>query len=849
MPENKTISFSSSGDDQTKKDNAASQALVLFGTPKEVSEIFSENKMTNTEEVDKGIYFSYPCRRHSCSLVNIPAPCVNKMISHIEGVESKIQERLKQFETSFEEWSRATKDLKEERSIAAPVEEVEPGKEKDEKCPELKQEMETLLSEAIHLIKSLETDRAEAEEALKRQQSRREKINMTIDSWSIWRLQEIPLAVQKEHEAYLRDILELQWHLEDIDYQRAKFEEQKTKWEDANAKLQADIDYMNELSPQLHSKLIQEIEALKEYTRKKNEVMELYRQVSEELKEAVENYEDAKLKANQIREKMERDIHKGEGNIENFKKTIEQLTFLSSHYDTLIENVKITLVENEETITEVLKETKTSTDELHVLIQKLENLKKLYEQLIWQKKSHALQYVEVLNDFYVAKKSWDFDLSNITKDFSDLSVTYDQLINEKKKLENDIEITANSITILTGESVRKKSEIESEIQSLMKMKSKNDRYLRQLYKEAYQIGAVFHLTKFKTEELEEQIAEVRRKFKGREDFLKKLTRGAVATGIKIQKKMYALQEKQILEKQELLKRKVMFSLILAETEAPLVQMENDAVRIKNIHKEQFEILHRIIEKKNYVKENVQKTKKKLRKKGKKTKEALIETEEKYSVIFNEIETAKSKTVIYHTKISTLNKDLEEKEEEKKNFIEILDNLKEHFLTIKFKKEQAQAVYDHLMSEKRACEERLCEEEQRYRTLITRRQKTLADIQKLQDDSLEENLRLAQEYQKLQETFLSEKNRYFHLYNRQLSLDASIRDKKELCQLQRRVQKVWQQYLKLVVLHSRMRLAKFQTDSRESIHKILAVQEESSKLMQHIVNFFETLSDSPCENDG
>lgn len=47
----------------------------------------------------------------------------------------------------------------------------------------------------------------------------------------------------------------------------------------------------------------------------------------------------------------------------------------------------------------------------------------------------------------------------------------------------------------------------------MKMKLKNDEYLRKLYKEAYQVGAVFHLTKFKTEELEEQIAEVRRKFK------------------------------------------------------------------------------------------------------------------------------------------------------------------------------------------------------------------------------------------------------------------------------------------------------------------------------------------------
>lgn len=53
------------------------------------------------------------------------------------------------------------------------------------------------------------------------------------------------------------------------------------------------------------------------------------------------------------------------------------------------------------------------------------------------------------------------------------------------------------------------------------------------------------------------------------------------------------------------------------------------------------------------------------------------------------------------------------------------------------------------------------------------------FQKLQDDSLEENRRLAQEYQKLQMTFLSEKNHYFNLYDRQLSLDASIRDKKQV----------------------------------------------------------------------
>lgn len=44
------------------------------------------------------------------------------------------------------------------------------------------------------------------------------------------------------------------------------------------------------------------------------------------------------------------------------------------------------------------------------------------------------------------------------------------------------------------------------------MKLKSEDYLRGLYKDAYQIGAIFHLTRYKTQELEEKISEARRKF-------------------------------------------------------------------------------------------------------------------------------------------------------------------------------------------------------------------------------------------------------------------------------------------------------------------------------------------------
>ncbi|KAM5218509.1 coiled-coil domain-containing protein 178 [Hipposideros larvatus] len=846
MPENEKMSCSPTGDDQTKKDNATSQALVPFGAPKDAVEIFHENKMTNTEGVNKGIYFSYPCRRHSCALVNIPAPCVNKMISHIEDVESKIQKHLKQFETSFEEWSRTSKkDLKEDGSIATPPKEVKPKEERDEQCPELKQELGTLLSEAIHLIKSLETDRAEAEEALKRQRSRRKQLNIAIDSWSMWRLQEIPLAVQKEHEAYLRDIIELRWHLGNKTYQVKHFEEQKAKFEEANAKVQADIDYMNEHCPLLNSKLIQECEALKEYYIKQNEVMEQCEQINEELRKATEDCENLKLKAKQIREEMEKDINDDMESIEAYKKEIGKLNYLYSYYDNLTRNVNITIEENEGAVTEVLRETKTSTDELTALSKMVDELKRVYDDLVGKKKSFQNKYLEVFNNFYATKKSWDMKLSNIARNYSDISIAYSQLMDENKRMKIDTETITGSIS----DSIEKKAELESGIQSLLKLKSKNDDHLKQLYKDAFHIGAVFHLTRSKTEELEEQITEGRRKFMGREDFLKKLTRAELVDGTIIQNRMYALQEEQELLKQDLMQKKAMYSLILAEIEAPLLQMEEDAIRIKTLHQEHSDALKHIIGKREHVKRNVERTKKKLRRKGKKTQEALIKTEEESSMIFKEIETIKSKTMLYEENTSQLDKDLDKTEKEKKVLDQTLDNLKETFLTMRFKKEHAQAVYNHLISERKNCKERIYEEEQRYRILVTMRQQTLDRIKKIQDDSLEENLRLAQEYQKLQMTFLTEKDKYFNLCDRQLSLDASIRDKKQLCQLQRRIHKVWRKCFKLVVLYSQMRLASFQADSQESIQKILAVQEESSNLMQHIIDFFQSFADGSCENDG
>lgn len=72
----------------------------------------------------------------------------------------------------------------------------------------------------------------------------------------------------------MKDIVELRWHLEDKTHRLKRLEEEKEKLEEANAKLQADIDNVIKYRPLLLAKRDQELVALKEHYQKKIEVKE-----------------------------------------------------------------------------------------------------------------------------------------------------------------------------------------------------------------------------------------------------------------------------------------------------------------------------------------------------------------------------------------------------------------------------------------------------------------------------------------------------------------------------------------------------------------------------------------------
>lgn len=72
----------------------------------------------------------------------------------------------------------------------------------------------------------------------------------------------------------MRDIIELQWHLEDKIREAKLIEKHKVRLEEANARIQADIDYLVNQIPLLDAKQKLEVEALRECYQKKFEVNE-----------------------------------------------------------------------------------------------------------------------------------------------------------------------------------------------------------------------------------------------------------------------------------------------------------------------------------------------------------------------------------------------------------------------------------------------------------------------------------------------------------------------------------------------------------------------------------------------
>ncbi|CAF3517427.1 unnamed protein product [Rotaria socialis] len=149
-------------------------------------------------------------RKKSCLLSRIFSTCVTKAINHLELVQNAIER--KEEETKAGRTKRQI-SFSKTLPLTNPLEVVGRGGQLIDQHPHHDLLEDEILEEVLLLLARLDRERLRLINLCENENRVRDRLKENIDHWRLKRLVDLPLAVQKEHDACITDITELQWHI------------------------------------------------------------------------------------------------------------------------------------------------------------------------------------------------------------------------------------------------------------------------------------------------------------------------------------------------------------------------------------------------------------------------------------------------------------------------------------------------------------------------------------------------------------------------------------------------------------------------------------------------------------
>ncbi|XP_072460608.1 coiled-coil domain-containing protein 178 isoform X2 [Notamacropus eugenii] len=746
---------SSRSSSKSPNDQVLSQALAIFHKNEEIEEeyleiqTFSANRgkktalgllkllsahCDSTFDVDKeleklakvpeimhdDVLLAYPTRRVSCAVVNTPSPCVNKTIGHIEDLETKIEECFQQFEHLLRERFASTIKMEQLEEYVFPRPSDFHAKFIKKDSGDLKHQTETVLAEAIHLIRSLETDRKDAEDALMEQKLRRRLICKKIDSLSFWRLQKLPFVVQKEHENHTSEILELQYQLEQEMQKLKKLKHQVARLEAGIKKLTDDIQFMSIHKPLLEEKLNMESDIVNNIYLERTKALETSQAVNDSLEQIMFQYHLAIRMAKKEREKMAKELKAVEEMLERFQKELKAAEDISKHYSTEAEKVQKNLVRNQEELDTMIHEKDEVVTKVETLATALNELQEVVDLHAQRIKKLEEECENALIEYLDAKKFWDSEIQKLRRELETVLMKTDLLMHDNKALVAENQEAFQGIK----DSFKRKGEYDNAIQELLTRKAKNEDILQKLLKDIAHVINIYNATKTRTDEWEQRLMEERKKFMTLEAYFKKLIRDQVGIGLMVKNRMETVMMDQEEEKKNIQEKKDELLQAFAEVEAPFLELVEEAKKVKTIEEEHTEKIQVMEQHKEEIKRKVIEVKTNLAQRRLTIKEAIEAAEEKSVTTANQIEVAKNTIVTLHHKIKHTKAAYEEKMQEKILLDKKLDKMREIFGFAKYKRENAKQMYDLLLNQLKGVELRLEQEKRSIEFMLLSRRETL-----------------------------------------------------------------------------------------------------------------------------
>ncbi|XP_069477088.1 coiled-coil domain-containing protein 178 isoform X2 [Ambystoma mexicanum] len=798
---------------------------------------------------------SYPTKRRSCTLVNTPSPCVNKAIYHIEALEGKMKEWLEQYEQMPKEenssWvSYLTSDAYDDTALLkAPQKLHVVGVGLIESDPDrylfLKHETEDVLSEVIALIWRLEADRQETEEALKQERQRKKTLSFKIDRLSRWRLQHLGAAVQKEHEACARDIAELQWHISIKKQLLHKAQEHAGRLEAANAKLLQDVSFLEKHSPLLEEKLQLEDDALAHIRKTQAEATLVFNEANQKREDAQMEFDKHTEEANKERAIMTEELEAAKKMLAKFMMDLNQYEDSYNKSCAMVSESKRQLVENEK-MSQELQTQRSAIEENEIFWKgKVDDLKCATDAQETSNKNLSDECIQLTEEMMATKANCESEILNMEEEFHNKLHALRDLQYKIKELDIKNEDFVQKIK----DSTERKLKLQADILRMQNTIKRNEEQCLQMTTDLDDIRMVHEATKIKMDELGDQAAREETRMKNLTEILKKQSADEIKATQLIQARSSAiladLKDKQMESK----KRRQELSKMASDIENPIMDLEASAHEMRKSKTNLMEELSCTVRRNQALAEKQTRLHGELGKKKSSLELRLHDTKCKHSEVSDELNHTIKCTEKLENGILELKSSKRVLKTVGSNTEVAITELKKDLDSVNFKHQNAQKIKCDLTSEIEKIRQKMEKDRESHALHLDCRKKTLKKDKSVLDVSLIENRKLASKYKALQRIYLHKKDTCLDLFEKRVTLEASIRDRTQLSVLQRRMHSALLQYFKLRGLYSQAGLATCQAASHENAQKILAVQEEMSKTIQQISAFVNSLTDGSSSEGG
>lgn len=800
-------------------------------------------------------------KRRSCELVATASPCVKKALFHLKSLQEILAQRSKwvhkanaegsdivEFIHSEDKGLNADEQQKEENShIENAVEQgddfvAEVGQElgftKQEEVYKLKSYQEApkeVFRQVTQLILRLEDDRAKTEKLLDQEQKRLSVLDGKLAKLMVERMTTLPMQVQLQHEACARNIGELDWHVTNSVKKQRTSVSKLEEVQEINFKIRSEINFIQQHSPLVKEKLKIEQVAFEETQEMQNEANYELEKKQSKLNEVVEKYEK-NVKKNEIQINLvDLELEAAQRELKSIKEKYSVACMMEKSYKTKSAETECKIEEKEEEYWDLqddiskckVEEEKATleaeqlTDKVNELDSKNKECKKQLdenEKKVLETAQRGSKELEHLDKVYANKTR---DLKQVEQINTKLRAELEQLNKEIRETERKIESSKFECERLGREQIKNEEKITNGMEKIELIKQKNAVIRAQIDKEETVAKEIEGNLKAKVEELRRQVDEEtneRTKLeKQKSKNLKQLDKTMEDHNEK-QEKM----EKEFQENDEALQRVATELRVVREQHTEATQtMEALNEQLEEIETEQARVENELSGKK----EKLHTVATKLQKEEEELVETLTRMEREQKVLEPQIADMKTSQFAMHNKMK-----------ETKDSLNVIN---EELQEVRTRYDDKQKIIEMLKLQLNGAKERLERRDIDHRQIMRERREVIENLELGNAEGIRFNKKAAESYRRIQELHLELKNDSLALYDEKLMLEASVKDYKQLVEMQQKMNWALNKYYHNRSQFNQAHLLNFKHRTMQNSEAVAGVQKGLEEALHNVENFLQS----------